>query len=241
MIYYLHMKQLLFLTIGVSVLLTAGCASTKTQITQNTNTVNTNIINTNPVVDTQEQICVASGGTWREFSNGCADSCAAQNDTSTYCTQAFTYGCDCGAAQCWDDETSDCTNNSEKIINPLPERAGDLTTTMTTTNSGLQYQDTVIGTGSEANPGDTVTVHYTGTLDDGTVFDTSYKRNQPFTFKLGAGSVIAGWDEGVAGMAVGGKRTLIIPPDLGYGNQAIGSIPAGSTLHFEVEVIEIQP
>ncbi len=235
------MKQLLFLTIGISALLIAGCGSTTTQITDNTNSTNTKTVNINKTTNTQEQTCVASGGTWREFSNGCVDSCATQGDELSVCTQAFTYGCDCGADQCWDDETSNCANNSEKIINTLPERAGDLTTTMITTNSGLQYQDTVIGTGAETKPGDTVTVHYTGTLDDGTVFDTSYSRNQPFTFKLGAGSVIAGWDEGVVGMAVGGKRTLVIPADLGYGNRAIGSIPAGSTLHFEVEVIEVQP
>lgn len=226
------MKYLLFLLLSANILLIAGCASRTTPIIENTNTTT--------VVTEQEQLCEAAGGIWREFSDGCMDTCESQTGEAVLCTQAFTYGCDCGSNQCWDNESNVCTNNSEEIINTLPDRAGDLTTTMTTTNSGLQYQDTVIGTGDVAKAGDTVTVHYTGTLEDGTVFDTSYKRNQPFTFNLGAGQVIAGWDEGVAGMAVGGKRTLIIPADLGYGNRAIGSIPAGSTLHFDVEIVGIE-
>lgn len=233
------MKYPTLLLLSVSAMFIAGCATNTSTDTVTVNNSNTTNINTQGLVDTQEQACATSGGTWREFSNGCVDSCSAQADNAV-CTQAFTFGCDCGVEQCWDDETTTCTNNSQEITNPLPERAGDLTTTMITTNSGLQYQDTVVGTGAVAKTGDTVTVHYTGTLEDGTVFDTSYKRNQPFTFNLGAGRVIAGWDEGVVGMAVGGKRTLIIPPDLGYGNQAVGSIPAGSTLHFEVEVLEVE-
>ena len=87
--------------------------------------------------------------------------------------------------------------------------------------------------------GDTVSVHYVGTLTNGTVFDSSYSRNQPFTFRVGVGQVIAGWDQGIPGMKVGGKRRLTIPPSLGYGNQAVGSIPANSTLIFDVELLSI--
>lgn len=88
--------------------------------------------------------------------------------------------------------------------------------------------------------GKTVSVNYTGTLTDGTKFDSSYDRNQPFDFQLGAGQVIKGWDQGVAGMKVGGKRKLVIPPGLGYGAQANGKIPANSTLIFEVELLSVK-
>src|SRR4051812_1396788 len=94
---------------------------------------------------------------------------------------------------------------------------------MTTTPSGLQYSDDQEGTGAAAKAGDTVEVHYTGTLTDGTKFDSSRDRGRPFSFALGAGRVIKGWDEGVAGMKVGGKRTLVIPPHLGYGARGAGS------------------
>ena len=111
---------------------------------------------------------------------------------------------------------------------------------MTTTDSGLQYEDTTVGEGEEAVSGRTVTVHYTGTLEDGTQFDSSRGRG-PFTFNLGAGMVIKGWDEGVAGMKVGGTRTLVIPPDLGYGDAGAGGvIPGGATLRFEVELLSMQ-
>ncbi len=110
---------------------------------------------------------------------------------------------------------------------------------MITTSSGLQYQDTKIGTGTTAASGDSVTVHYVGTLADGTQFDSSRARNQPFTFTLGTHSVIAGWDEGIVGMKVGGIRKLVIPPSLGYGSQANGAIPANSTLYFEVELLSV--
>jgi peptidylprolyl isomerase len=112
---------------------------------------------------------------------------------------------------------------------------------MITTQSGLQYQDVVVGTGAEAVAGKSVTVHYTGTLQDGTKFDSSVDRNQPFTFTLGAGEVIPGWDEGVAGMKVGGKRKLVIPPELAYGAQGRPPvIPPNATLNFDVELLEVK-
>jgi FKBP-type peptidyl-prolyl cis-trans isomerase len=112
---------------------------------------------------------------------------------------------------------------------------------MVTTQSGLQYQDTVVGAGAEAIAGKSVTVNYVGTLQDGTKFDSSIDRNQPFTFTLGAGQVIPGWDEGIAGMKVGGKRKLVIPPDLAYGAQGYPPvIPANATLTFDVELLDVK-
>jgi len=113
---------------------------------------------------------------------------------------------------------------------------------MITTPSGLQFEDTVIGTGAEAARGQSVTVHYTGWLynhgTQGAKFDSSKDRNDPFVFSLGAGMVIRGWDEGVAGMKVGGARTLIIPADLGYGARGAGGvIPPNATLKFDVELL----
>ena len=113
---------------------------------------------------------------------------------------------------------------------------------MITTASGLQYEDTAVGEGAEARAGQDVTVHYTGWLyNDGTQgakFDSSKDRNDPFVFSLGAGMVIRGWDEGVAGMQVGGTRVLIIPPALGYGARGAGGvIPPNATLKFEVELL----
>ena len=108
-----------------------------------------------------------------------------------------------------------------------------------TTKSGLKYVDIVIGDGELPSVGDKVKVHYTGTLLDGTKFDSSRDRNRPFEFPLGAGRVIKGWDEGLATMRVGGQRKLIIPPDLGYGSRSAGQIPPNSTLIFDIELLEI--
>ena len=111
--------------------------------------------------------------------------------------------------------------------------------------SGLKYTDTKTGDGAAAAAGNKVSVHYTGWLYNngakGTKFDSSVDRGQPFQFTLGAHQVIAGWDEGVAGMKVGGKRTLIIPPDLGYGARgAGGAIPPNATLTFDVELLKVE-
>jgi FKBP-type peptidyl-prolyl cis-trans isomerase len=104
----------------------------------------------------------------------------------------------------------------------------------------LEIEDIIIGEGDEAVAGKQVSVHYTGWLTDGSKFDSSVDRNQPFNFSLGAGMVIKGWDEGVVGMKVGGKRKLTIPPEMGYGAQGAGGvIPPNATLIFEVELLEI--
>lgn len=110
------------------------------------------------------------------------------------------------------------------------------------TDSGHRYVDLVEGTGTSPSTGDTVEVHYTGWLENGTKFDSSVDRGQPFVFPLGRGRVITGWDEGVATMKVGGKRKLIIPAHLGYGDRGAGKgIPPGATLIFEVELLGINP
>lgn len=108
------------------------------------------------------------------------------------------------------------------------------------TASGLQYEDLVVGTGAVAAEGKTVDVHYTGTLTDGTKFDSSRDRGQPYSLTL-PGQVIKGWNEGLPGMKVGGKRKLVVPPDLGYGNQGSGeTIPPGATLVFDLELVAVK-
>jgi len=110
-----------------------------------------------------------------------------------------------------------------------------------TTDSGLKYVDLVAGTGREATAGNQVSVHYTGWLTNGKKFDSSVDRNEPFSFPLGSGRVIKGWDEGVAGMKVGGKRKLTIPSQLGYGARGAGGvIPPNATLVFDVELLEVR-
>jgi len=135
----------------------------------------------------------------------------------------------CAKTQDAPDETAEQTGTGE------PE-AGEVVT-----STGLKYVDLEVGNGPEAQPGDTVDVHYTGRLVDGTKFDSSLDRQEPLTFRLGAGEVIEGWDQGIAGMKVGGKRKLTIPPDLGYGDEgAQGVIPPGATLIFDVKLLKIQ-
>jgi FKBP-type peptidyl-prolyl cis-trans isomerase len=122
------------------------------------------------------------------------------------------------------------------FVNPT-----ELRQIMITTESGLQYEDVAEGDGNFAKKGDTVEVHYTGWLTNGKKFDSSHDRKTPFSFQLGAGRVIKGWDEGVAGMKVGGKRKLMIPADLGYGKRGAGAaIPPDADLVFEVELLKIR-
>ncbi len=110
-----------------------------------------------------------------------------------------------------------------------------------TTPSGLKYVDEVVGTGPSPQKGQQVTVHYVGTLENGKKFDSSKDRNQPFTFIIGVGRVIKGWDEGVMTMKVGGKRKLIVPPDLAYGQNGFPpTIPPNATLIFEVELLNVK-
>ena len=121
------------------------------------------------------------------------------------------------------------------------EKAAAMSENTLTTASGLQYVDTKVGTGASPQAGQTAVVHYTGWLLDGKKFDSSKDHGQPFSFQVGRGQVIKGWDEGVATMKVGGTRTLIIPPDLGYGARGAGGvIPPNATLKFEVELLEVR-
>ncbi|MGH9678523.1 MAG: FKBP-type peptidyl-prolyl cis-trans isomerase [Candidatus Acidiferrales bacterium] len=130
-----------------------------------------------------------------------------------------------------------CGGSSSKTDTSSPTKVQGPGTTM---QAGLQYWDIVVGTGAAAVPGSTVKVHYTGWLTNGQKFDSSVDRGEPFSFTLGAGQVIKGWDEGVAGMKVGGKRQLRIPPDLGYGASGTGGvIPPNATLIFDVQLLDV--
>ncbi len=132
-------------------------------------------------------------------------------------------------------------DNTQLIaVNTNSESEQSSETNVVTTPSGLKYIELTEGTGAMPKKGQTVLVHYTGTLEDGEKFDSSRDRNRPFSFKLGTGQVIKGWDEGLATMRVGGRRQLIIPPELGYGSRGAGGvIPPNATLIFDVELLRI--
>ena len=138
---------------------------------------------------------------------------------------------------------SACTKKSEEPAKTESTQttAAPATTAQTSaTEPKVEMVDSVVGKGTEAVSGKSVTVHYTGTLKDGTKFDSSVDRKEPFTFSLGSGQVIKGWEQGIVGMKVGGKRKLTIPAELAYGANAVGAIPANSTLIFDVELLEVK-
>jgi len=130
--------------------------------------------------------------------------------------------------------------NPQTTSTPAPATATE--NTMITMDNGLKIQDLKVGTGSEAKAGDTISVNYVGALENGTVFDASANHGGPATFQIGVGQLIKGWDIGIPGMKVGGKRKLVVPPSLGYGSQNVGNglIPPNSTLTFEVELLAVQ-
>jgi FKBP-type peptidyl-prolyl cis-trans isomerase FkpA len=128
-----------------------------------------------------------------------------------------------------DTESTQTTPASENVV-----------TTDTDIPDNLIIEDVLVGTGSAVKSGDSIVIHYAGTLTDGTLFDNSYDRGEPFETQIGVGNVIRGWDLGVPGMKVGGRRRLTIPAELGYGEQGTQNIPPGSTLIFELELLEIK-
>lgn len=133
-------------------------------------------------------------------------------------------------------ELTDLVKNEEVVKSESPDNNA-----WTKFPNGLEVQDVVLGSGAEAKNGDTVSANYIGTLSNGKKFDSSYDRGEPFSFVLGGGMVIKGWDLGLVGMKVGGKRKLIIPSDLGYGSRDVGGgvIPPNSTLYFDVELVAV--
>ncbi len=130
-------------------------------------------------------------------------------------------------------DEGDQANNLRDAIVSAADSTGNL--------SKLIVDDVIFGTGDEVKVGDTVTVHYIGTLQNGQEFDNSNKRGTPFTFTVGEGKVIKGWEEGIVGMKKGGKRILVVPSDLGYGDKGYGPIPGGANLVFAVDLLEIKP
>src|SRR3989338_6085105 len=126
------------------------------------------------------------------------------------------------------------------IMNFLNPSIGNSQSQTSASKTSFSVEEVAVGTGSITEPGDTLSVHYVGTLTDGRVFDSSLDRNLPFSFTLGVGQVIRGWDEGLIGMRVGGKRLLTVPPEYGYGDQGVGAIPPNSTLVFMVELLDDQ-
>jgi len=137
-------------------------------------------------------------------------------------------------------KTTEHDKTMQQVMLHVPKRNEVISMSTITTDSGLQIEEVTVGEGTEAESGKTVSVHYTGWLTDGTKFDSSVDRNDPFEFRLGAGMVIKGWDEGVAGMKIGGKRKLTIPADLGYGAFGAGGvIPPNATLVFDVELLAV--
>lgn len=149
-----------------------------------------------------------------------------------------TAGCNEAARQSGTTSSPSTTTSAGATSEPAPATTGGNVHKLA---SGLQYEDLAVGSGKMAEPGMNVSVHYTGWLTDGTKFDSSVDRGTPFVFQLGAGQVIRGWDEGVKGMRIGGKRKLTIPSDLGYGAAGAGGvIPPNATLVFDVELLDVK-
>lgn len=132
-------------------------------------------------------------------------------------------------------EDSSPSDTSTDVSNTTPTTIPD-----TSPSAELKIENIKLGTGKEVQAGDTVTINYVGTLENGQKFDSSYDRNQPLETQIGVGQVIKGWDEGVIGMKVGGKRKLTIPPDFAYGPRGVGTIPPNSTLIFELELLDVR-